>query len=143
VSKSVASTAAEAGLRVTKDAKNEAYRPTALYGRPVSERSMNMHARLHRILEGAGGRSTPSEALANATHPKLAKEFVALWFFFMTRHSAPPVTGIDPNPFRNLSELDAGAKLHRLLENICDRSTGKMGPWTNGISVSGAARNRG
>lgn len=87
-------------------------------------------ARLHRIMEGAGRSATLAGAVANSTVPKLAREWMDAYGFFMTRGGPPPSRGrIDPNPFRGLSDRDASRLLIRMGEDICDRSTGVLNAW--------------
>lgn len=132
--------ASEAGMQFQKG-ETQKVRSRALHSRPVSERDMNMMARVYRIMQGSGGNSTPSEALKNAADPKLAKEIATIWWLVQNRHLEACTCGTR-NPFCGLDGVTTKNMSWRLLENICDRSTGKMGPWTNGLSVVGAARNR-
>lgn len=106
-------------------------------------------ARVGRILEGAKpswGTFTGSAALesacASAAHPRCARMFMEMYSYFMTRHRAVNLLKPDHNPFRGLSDRDAWAKWYTVVENICDRSTGKLGTWRVGLSATGAARNK-
>ena len=51
-------------------------------------------------------------------------------------HARPPMRsrqaprpGDEANPFHGLDPIDFGAKFQRMIEDICDRSTSKLGPW--------------
>lgn len=57
--------------------------------------------------------------------PKLAKEFYELYLqYTMFRHT----TSVH-NPFAGKSDEDSALIFQRKVEDICDRSTSKMGPW--------------
>lgn len=110
----------------------ETLRFRSFHARPqsVSERWGYAVARVRRILEGSGGASTFEQGTKNATMPKLAKEFSDLYGYWLTMFAPPPPMGtVDPNPFRGLSAKDASRKFIRLVEDICDRSTGVLGSW--------------
>lgn len=95
----------------------------------TSERWAMAGARIARILEGAGRSSILSQSVDTANAPKLAKEYAELWAYFMTRDRIPLIGRTDHNPFRGLSDRDACRMLVRKVEDICDRSTGVLGPW--------------
>jgi len=84
--------------------------------------------RFGQILQTHGKASSIVLAIADAEVESLAKQAAEVWGFYMTR-GRPPPPGIDHNPFRGMSTKDASLKLMRLVEDICDRSTGRMGPW--------------
>ena len=96
----------------------------------IAERWGYACARINRILEGAGGSPTFEQAVKNATIPKLAAEYADLfgWWLTMTGEAPPPGTP-DRNPFRGMSAKDAARKFVRMVEDICDRSTGVLGGW--------------
>ena len=126
-------------LRLTKDASGEVV-STPLDIVPTKERTMNAYARVMRIMEG-DRRSSYEETLKNSACPDLARDYVQLFaWVYIDRHKLAPVKGRDPNPFRGLSDVDCARLLERMIEDICDRSTGRLGPWTNGISVTASAR---
>lgn len=83
--------------------------------------------RVSRILEGAGGSSDVREAVKNAAYPKLALEYVDVWFAFMSRNRFPIADR--KNPFDGLSDADACRMLVRRVEDVCDKSSVHMGPW--------------
>lgn len=146
--------AEKAGLKVSKSeaerlAESNPYRPAILDWKPTSKRHPWWYAyacaRIARILEGAKparGHSVES-ACASAAHPKLAHRFTETFFYFQTRSRPAPTKGGDHNPFRGMSDSDAYARWYEIIERICDASTGKMGTWRVGLSVTGAARNKG
>jgi hypothetical protein len=136
----VAQAAAIAGLRLNAGG-GEVLRTRVLHGDPtkVSERWGYAAGRIKRILEGVR-RDTTSLVVAveDAELGKLATEFGELWSCFKTFTGPPPKTGPDRNPFRGLSVRDAARKFQRLVEDICDRSTGipGLGPWYTGPGVA-------
>lgn len=146
----LAKAAEAARVRLTKSEQErrqqaQSYRPGVLYNNPqlISERWSCAVGRFRRIIEGLGKSSSVTGAIDGAEYPHLAREAIELWhFYFADRFKPPPLTGIDRNPFRGLSDKDAAGKFMRLVEDVCDRSTGKMGSWYAGLSLTGAARNR-
>lgn len=136
----VAKAAAETGTRVNP-AGGEIVRFKVLHGDPtkVSERWGYAAGRIKRILEGVR-KDTASLVVAveDAELGKLATEFADLWAHFKTFMGPAPRTGPDRNPFRGLSTRDAARKFQRLVEDICDRSTGipGLGPWFTGPGVA-------
>lgn len=141
----VAQAAAANGMRVNP-AAGAIVRSRVLHGDPtkVSERWGYAAGRIKRILEGIR-RDTSSLVVAveHAELGKLATEFADLWSHFKTFTGPAPRSGPDRNPFRGLSTRDAARKFQRLVEDICDRSTGipGLGPWYTGPGV--AARREG
>lgn len=95
----------------------------------TSERWGFATARLYRILEGVGKSSNFVTAVKNAEYPALAQAAAELWMHWLTRGMPAPSLGVDHNPFRGLSNRDASRVFMRLVEDICDRSTGVLGPW--------------
>lgn len=129
--------ARESGLRVTVVDESDAPvrdRFAFMHGDPtvVSERWGAAVARLGNILQRTAKQATIAGTLANAEFPVLAKEYTELYAFFMMR-AKPAPAGIDHNPFRTngvpLSDRDAARLFMRKVEDLCDRSTGVLGPW--------------
>lgn len=114
---------------VTTDSPHR-LRPVHLHRNPmtISERWGAATARIARILEGAAG-STLAGAVANAQIPHLAKQYTETWGYYLTRSKPPPANRVDHNPFRGQSDKDASRKFMRLVEDICDKSTGVLGSW--------------
>lgn len=83
-------------------------------------------ARIARILEGAGsfGASTFAEAVKTAAIPHLAVEVMNLYINFQL-----PDRQSKRNPFVGLSQRDRQRVFLAMVYDICDRSTGKLGPW--------------
>lgn len=106
------------------------YRPRVLHANPhtFSQRWSYAVARIYRIGEGANA-SSFGRATDTSEMPKLAKEYLELYAYYMTRARPAPLFGIDHNPFRHLSDKDAARMFERRVEGICDKSTGKLGPW--------------
>lgn len=120
------------GLKLTKDDPNvRYYYCSVLDGNPqlVSEQWGAAVARIKRILEGTGGSAVFSQAVTNATMPKLAARVIEVWSFYKNRGRPAPARGVDHNPFRGLSNRDAFRMYQRLMMDICDRSTGVLGSW--------------
>ena len=106
-------------------------RPAVMHRNPmlVSERWGAACARIARIIEGVARASTFTAAVDGAELPTLARRYAEVWSYFLTRAKPPPVRGVDHNPFRGLSDRDASRKVMRLVEDICDASTGVLGSW--------------
>lgn len=129
--------ARRAGVRVTKDeharlAQAIPDRPRVLYSndrRSFWARGNEAAARIYRIMQGCSGSSDMNRAVENAEERKLAKVYAETWIYYMTRKKAPPTKGTDHNPFRWLSDEDAERLFMRKVEDICDRSTGRLGSW--------------
>lgn len=130
----VAEALAATNTRLTKAMESpvQRYRPRVLHQNPllISERWAAACARIARILEGSGGSSSLTGGAANAQLPALAKRYLEAYAFYLTRYKPPPSKGVDHNPFRGLSDKDAARLFMRLVEDICDASTGSvMGAW--------------
>lgn len=97
----------------------------------VSTRWPYACARIQRICEGAQPRKghTFETACKTATVPKLAHSFMELYAYYVTRSRPAPTVGGDHNPFRHLPDNEAEAKFQRLVEDICDKSSAKLGSW--------------
>ncbi len=126
------------GLVTTKSqgdrlASANPYLPRALHADPrlISSRWPNACARIFRIMQGAAKSSSFQKAVEGAEYPHLAKQYAETWLYYMTRTQAAPLFKVDHNPFRNLSDTDAMNKFVRFVEDICDKSTGKLGPWAS------------
>lgn len=80
--------------------------------------------RLKRILAGAQGNKDPLLVAMSCEMPDLAVEVLRLQRNYLMR-------GRDSrhNPFRGLNEIDCRRALVRAIEDICDRSSSRMGPW--------------
>lgn len=80
--------------------------------------------RMKRILAGATPNRDPLRVAMTCEVPELALKMVRLHRNWLLR-------GRDSrhNPFRGLSEIDARRALVRFVEDICDQSSGRMGPW--------------
>lgn len=89
--------------------------------------------RLGQILAGASppkrfpdGSFDFRSMTATCECPAQAYDFLAAWFNFDLRHV--PETARH-NPFFGMSHRDASLKLARLVEDLADASTGKLGAW--------------
>lgn len=120
------------GTRLGVNQPNQVVRSKILHANPMetSARWGAAAARIQRILEGVRkDTSSLVVAVEDAELGALATEYADLWGYFMTRYQAPPLSGNDRNPFRGLSGRDAARKFQRLVEDVCDRSTGRLGSW--------------
>ncbi len=126
----------QTGGRLTKSENDRseqatAWRPSLLYANPQqqSARWAAACARVGRICEGAQLSRNFEAACRTATMPKLAARYLETHFYLMTRNRPHWRPGPDHNPFRGMNDADAVAKFQRLVEDICDASTGVLGSW--------------
>jgi hypothetical protein len=114
-----------------RQANARPYRPVALHADPriISARWPYAVMRIRRILEGIAQSSSITDAVNGAEYKQLAKEYVEIYAYYLTRTRPPPVGRVDHNPFRHMSDFDAFKKFVAAVEAICDRSTGKLGRW--------------
>jgi hypothetical protein len=123
-------------LNLTRGDKNRlstarAYRPKALYANPlmIGERWAHAVKRIERIMEGCARANNLKAAANGAEYGGLATRFAETWAYYITRSKPSPTRGMDHNPFRGLSDRDASRKFIRMVEDICDASTGVLGSW--------------
>lgn len=126
--------AAENGMRLAAGgpvarARGVAFRPKFLYQNPMllSERWGAACARVQRILAGSQA-STLAAAVKTSESPRLAKKILDVFAQYSLRERPAP-TGVDHNPFRHLSDVDAARMFMRRIEDICDESTRELGKW--------------
>ena len=120
--------AAEQGATIIHDPEalvRKKFRSLSAVPKPDSRWS-NALARMSRILLGITAHASRREACATAAIPQLAYELMRLHAFLITRHIPPTLRG-EPNPFYGLSDADFIAKYKRLVEDVCDKSTGHPG----------------
>lgn len=111
--------------------KSTRYRPGMLFKNPldVSYRWACCVARIMRLCEGIGGSSKYEHAADNAEIPTLARRVIHTYCAYMTRATPAPLSGVDDNPFRGMSDGDASRAFMRAMEDIADESSGRLGPW--------------
>ena len=92
----------------------------------MGEKFAFMMGRVRRILEMPPGlRAKNMTEMVNAcAYPKLARKFVSVWVFYNAPSMPHPA-----NPFLDLNRADRARKWIRLVEDICDESSGVLGPW--------------
>lgn len=92
----------------------------------INEKWMHATARIFRIIENDGGTKVAciDKALKATAVPKLAREFIEVWFHYQTRDRISRF-----NPFLGLSDKDSSRKFMNCVYNICDKSTGILGFW--------------
>jgi hypothetical protein len=99
----------------------------AVNPRSVSLRFEAAAKRIAQILAAGVGETKVSDfrkAIAATEMPKLAQEYMEGFTHYTLRHRQSRF-----NPFAGMSDADASRKWLRMIEDICDRSTGKLGPW--------------
>ena len=121
----------ESGLSMGGSPDARPYRPMALWENPrkVGPRWPFACMRIRRILEGVARSSSITDAVGGAEYKKLAREYGETYAYYLTRDRPAPARRVDHNPFRGLSDHDAFRMFVRKVEDICDRSTGKLGSW--------------
>lgn len=99
---------------------------------PKSERAVRMFGRIKQIMRPRGDiaamarkGNTIAECTIECTDPALSLEFLELWTWYMPLRGLPS----PKNRFYWLSDGDAAKAFIRGLEDICDKSVGKFGPW--------------
>ena len=122
------------GVEITKGKARELgpqFDLPAEYG--TSDRWRLAKGRLARIISGAGmpsrrvdGSFDFAAMTATCEIPALAYRYLCAWFNFDLRYL--PQTARH-NPFYGMSSRDASLKLAREVEDICDASSGRLGPW--------------
>lgn len=122
--------AAEAGASIVRDQRKVVRKKlAALHAtpKPGSRWSLAL-GRLARIVSGATPSTDRKKMVSTCEIPSLAWEALRIHAYVVTRH-IPPRFGDEPNPFYGLTDRDFTRKFQRMVEDICDRSTGRMGPW--------------
>lgn len=84
--------------------------------------------RAARLMAGATSSKDFAVMCSTCEDPALAFRLARIYADFATRHQPRRLTD-EPNPFFALSRKDCGRVLERLVEDVCDASTGRMGPW--------------
>jgi hypothetical protein len=96
-----------------------------------TDRWSNAKARVFRICQGRTNHPDPVVATSTCEMPKLALALFKIQAFVITRHvppwKLPP--GSEANPFFGLKPDEYMKKMQRMIEDVCDKSTGRMGPW--------------
>lgn len=95
--------------------------------RKVTLKFPAMMARIKRIMEPRGEvrQRTLAKSLEEVAAPSLARRFVNLFICYQS-----PSMPVKANPFRDVANPRDRARMFlRGVEDICDASTGAMGPW--------------
>lgn len=99
---------------------------------PKSEKAIRMFGRVKQFMRPRGdigavarGGGALRDCVVECTDPDLSLEFLELWTWYGPLRRLPN----PKNKFFLMNDLDAAAAFIRGLEDICDRSTGKFGPW--------------
>lgn len=112
-----------APMRTTPQIVRSAHMPCE-----TDTRWMLARGRAMRILEGTAANADPFVATRTATIPDLAYKLMRIYADFATRN-IPRREGDERNPFAGLKAGDTSRVLQRLVEDVCDASSGRMGPW--------------
>lgn len=123
--------AQETGTRMVEPGHR--YRPKAFDMNPVrfSERWGYAAGRIKRILEEIQPKSSSLTAAvegAGSSLRALAMEYIEAAAAFYHLRGRATIAG-KPNPYFGVSDKDASRMFVRAVEDICDRSTGKLGHW--------------
>jgi hypothetical protein len=124
---------AKTGMRAyVKDDPQERQGDMILDATPKSERAIRMFGRVKQILRPRGDIGAVArkggdlrDCTIECTDPALSLEFLELWTWYGPLRALPS----PKNKFFYMTDTDAAAAFIRGLEDICDRSTGKFGPW--------------
>ncbi len=122
--------AAEKGATIQRGQQRVVRRPNQIMHGKATPGTRWSYAlgRLQRIISGATKHADPAVATSTCELPRLALEVYRMYAQVALRHM-PPRPGDEANPFYGLSQIDFGRVLQRKVEDICDRSTGRLGPW--------------
>lgn len=98
-------------------------------GDQIDEKWTFMMGRLKRIADGASQSSNMLASMSTTECPDLALRIRRVMADYMLRHRQSK-----HNPFTTatgsvLNDRDAFRKFRRMLEDICDASAGRLGPW--------------
>lgn len=122
--------AAAAGAEIVHDARKMVRKRLATLHatpKPGSRWSLAL-GRIARILSGATPSTDKRVLVSTCVDPKLAWEVLRIQAYIVTRH-VPPRFGDEINPFYGLSDKDFTRMFRRMIEDVCDRSTGRLGTW--------------
>ncbi len=84
--------------------------------------------RLKRIIAGATAHPDVTIATSTCEMPALARDVFRIQAFVLSRRAVQRPQD-ERNPFAGLSNEDFARKLQRKIEDICDRSSARLGPW--------------
>lgn len=114
------------GPQVRQGAPAKRDRPDVLYAQAhkVSQRWPFAMGRIKRIIDGATQSASNAVLMSTCECPDLALEVRRLHADYLMRGRISK-----HNPFSGLSEDDARRKMIRMVEDICDKSSGRLGPW--------------
>lgn len=80
------------------------------------------------IMQGATVSTNPEIMTSTCVHPKAALALWRIYADFAIRHMKRKIID-EANPYEGLSEEDCGRLLWRKIEDVCDTTTGQLGPW--------------
>lgn len=100
----------------------------ALHDDGGADRWRHAKGRVARIMAGASSHTDRVRAYSTCELPHLAFALFRVYANVVIRHRQPR-PGDEPNPYFGLSDVDVNRLLQRQVEDICDLSTGRLGPW--------------
>jgi len=126
----IADAEAETGVRRVDATTADRWRPRILHHRPtkVDQRWAYACGRIARILKDGTQAGSPGKRYVGACGP-LAREYHTAYACLLTRNLPATGRGFNVNPFDGLPENDCMRVFRRIVEDICDRSTGVLGSW--------------
>ena len=121
--------AQQAGVKMVDPGKAKRRRVASMHAKStIMDRWAHAKARVIRICAGMGRHRDPFQATRTCEMPDLAYEIYRIRANLVIRDRMPR-PGDEPNPFFGMSDIDASRLMQRLVEDVCDRSTGRLGPW--------------
>lgn len=96
---------------------------------PADERARLRNGRVARITSGAVPHTDPAVAFSTCECPHLAYALYRIKADFTASFFWKPRPGDEPNDFFGMSIEDKGRMMVRKVEDVCDLSTGRLGPW--------------
>lgn len=120
---------AEQGVRMVDATQTRKQTVADFHTRPTGERAALRNGRVAMICRGATANPDRAVAYSTCEIPHLAFALFRVKADFTASFFWRPRPGDEPNDFYGLSLEDKGRLLIRKVEDICDLSSGRLGPW--------------
>lgn len=117
------------GARLVDTSETQRQIVEGWHTRPSGERAALRNGRVAQISRGATASTDPAAAFSTCECPHLAYALYRIKADFTASFFWRPRPGDEPNDFYGLSLADKGRLLVRKVEDVCDLSTGRLGPW--------------
>jgi hypothetical protein len=119
---------AETGSRLIKPPPS--WQPALLHANPmtIDERWSRAVARIKRI-QTEGCQLGANGVTFIGALGVLAKDYATIYACFLFRNQSPTKRGFVRNQFDGMPDADVARLYRRLVEDVCDRSTGVLGSW--------------